>query len=335
MESLTKVAPTVAEIAALAKAAFGARTRVATARAIDEGWYNAGFALELEGSGPARAFLKVAPPPGVPVLIYEHQLMRAEAANLQALAQAGVPHVPAVLATDFSGRIVAGDCLFMAWADGVMLSEARPAMADEERVCVRREIGFACGLANRIESAAFGYPAQPALQATSWRDAFGRMVAGLLDDARRFGAPLAEPVAALSARFQRAADVLDGPSRPGLAHYDLWDNNVIVRQGPDGWRLSGVVDWERGFFGDPLADVIALTAVGGPGEREAALAGQAEGRGEAFAFDDSDRRRLALYRAYLWLIMIVEAVPRGFGGSIRLPVSSAARRLERDLAAAA
>jgi hypothetical protein len=46
-------------------------------------------------------------------------------------------------------------------------------------------------------------------------------------------------------------------------------------------------------------------------------------------------RRLALYRAYLWMIMIVEAVPRGFGGSIRLAHSGAARRFCRDLATAA
>jgi hypothetical protein len=108
----------------------------------------------------------------------------------------------------------------------------------------------------------------------------------------------------------------------------------MVRQGADGWTLSGVLDWERGFFGDPLADVISQTLEGGAEEQAAAMQGLAEGRGQAHAMDEADLRRLALYRAYLCLIMIVEAGPRGFGGSIRTPASRASRRLLQDLASA-
>ncbi len=175
----------------------------------------------------------------------------------------------------------------------------------------------------------FGYRAQPRLQAPSWPAAFARMVEGLIADARRFEAPLGQPAEALAAAFEHAFPLLEGAYRPCLTHYDVWDNNVLVRQGPRGWELSGVVDWERGFFGDPLADAISLTAVGDAQEQAAALAGQAQARGAAVALDEADRRRLALYRAYLWLIMIVEAGPRGFAGSIRLAGSSAARRLQR------
>ncbi len=332
MESLTKVELAPAEIGALAKAAFGSSARLLAARRSDEGWYNAGYALELSGSGPARAFLKVGPPPHVPVLTYEHRLMRAEAAALAALAH--VPRVPALLASDFSGRLIASDWLIMAFAEGEMFSVARPAMSRAERVRVRRQIGETCGAANRIEGPMFGYPAQPRLQGPSWRVAFGKMVEGLIADARRFAAPLAPSAEALAEAFARAAPLLEGAYRPGLTHYDLWDKNVLVRQGPKGWELSGVVDWERGFFGDPLADAISLTAAGDAEEQAAALAGQAEARGAAHALDEADHRRLALYRAYLWLIMIVEAGPRGFAGSIRLAGSTAGRRLQRDLAVA-
>ena len=180
MDSLTKVELTPAKIEALAKAAFGSSARVLSARRSDEGWYNAGYALELTGSGPARAFLKVGPPPDVPVLTYEHRLMRAEAAALEALAE--VPHVPALLASDFSGRLIASDWLVMAFAEGAMFSEAHPSMSAAERVRVRRQIGETCGAANRIEAPLFGYPAQPRLQAPSWRSAFGKMVGGLITD---------------------------------------------------------------------------------------------------------------------------------------------------------
>ena len=82
-----------------------------------------------------------------------------------------------------------------------------------------------------------------------------------------------------------------------------------------------------------LADVVCLTLFEDAAERAALHEGLAEGGGRTPQSED-DERRLALYRAYLWLIMLVEAAPRGFGGSIRLPGSKAARRLMRDLARA-
>jgi aminoglycoside phosphotransferase (APT) family kinase protein len=334
VDSLTKLKLAAGEIDALARTAFGSRARVVDASLADEGWYNTGYRLTLSGAGPKRAFLKVAPPMATPVLTYEFELMRAETLLLQVLEKAEVPHIPAVLATDFSHQIIPSDCLFMTWVDGVMLSTARAGMAEVDCVRVRRQIGVVCGTASRIEGEAFGYPAQPRLQAPSWRAAFGRMVGGALDDARQFEAALPMPAEALAAIFEKAAPLLDGVGRPCLTHYDLWDKNVMVRQDADGWTLSGVLDWERGFFGDPLADVISQTLEGGANERAAAMQGLAEGRGEAHAMDEGDFRRLALYRAYLWLIMIVEAGPRGFGGSIRTPASTAGRRLLRDLASA-
>jgi aminoglycoside phosphotransferase (APT) family kinase protein len=331
VKSLTKVNLAGAEIDALATRAFGSSAKVVEASLADEGWFNAGYRLVLSGAGPSRAFLKVAPPSDAPVLTYEFQLMRAEAAALQALAQARVPHLPSVLATDFSHQIVSSDCLFMTWIEGVMFSDARAEMAEADRVSVRRQIGAVCGAANRVEAEAFGYPAQPRLQATAWRAAFARMVSAALADALRYEASLPAPADVLAAAFEKADALLDVVVRPRLTHFDLWDKNVMVRRGPRGWELSGVLDWERGFYGDPLADVISQTIAGSAEERAAAMQGSAEGRGEAHSMDREDQRRLALYRAYLWLVMIAEAPSRGFVGSIRLPSSSAGQRLLRDL----
>jgi aminoglycoside phosphotransferase (APT) family kinase protein len=195
-------------------------------------------------------------------------------------------------------------------------------------------VGAACGAAHRIEGPAFGYPGQPRLQALTWRAAFEAMVTAALADAQRFGAALPAPPKALAHGFAQGAGLLDGPHRPCLTHFDLWDANVLVRQGDGGWELSAVIDWERAFWGDPLADVFALTLAGDEAERSAVLDGLAAGRGKRLAEDQDALRRLALYRAYLWLIMIAEAPSRGFAGSIRASASSTGRRLLRDLTAA-
>lgn len=335
VESLTKPTLSGALIGELVRGAFGAGARVVEVDPADDGWYNAGFRLRLEGPGaPGRAFLKVSPPAGTKVLSYEQGLMGSEAATLRALAGAGVGPVPAILAEDFSRRILPSDALFMEGIEGVMLSEARPLMSAADRARVRRQIGEVCGAAGRIEGETFGYAGRPGLQGPTWPAAFEAMALGLIADARAFGAALPAPAEVLETAFRTAAAGLDPDVRPCLTHYDLWDKNVLVRREGETWTLSGIVDWERGFFGDPLADVFSATASCDAGERAAVLEGIAAGRGAAHLMDEADERRLAIYRAYLWLVAITEAPSRGFGGSIRTPQSSAGRRLLRDLARA-
>ncbi|HEX4197395.1 MAG TPA: aminoglycoside phosphotransferase family protein [Caulobacteraceae bacterium] len=332
--SLTKVELSEAEIGDLVRQAFGTAARVASVRAATEGKYNAGYYLELAGSGPARSFLKVAPPPTLPVLTYEHDLMRTEIEVMRGLAKAGVQPVPAIQAVDLSRRRVDRDCLFMAWLDGPLFSKVGPSLDLADRVELRRQVGRIAGAAHRIGAPVFGYPGQPRLQAPTWPEAFGLMIAALLDDAVRFDAVLPLPIDEIRVAFERASPLLGEVEAARLTHFDLWDSNVLVRQDADGWAVSGVIDWERAFYGDPLADVVSLTLFDSPPERAALLQGLSDGRGEAAEVSPEDERRLALYRAYLWLIMIVEAGPRGFAGSIRLPTSRAARRLIRDLAMA-
>ena len=40
-------------------------------------------------------------------------------------------------------------------------------------------------------------------------------------------------------------------NRPALLHGDFWPGNVVWNRG----RIAGVIDWEEGCVGDPLADV--------------------------------------------------------------------------------
>jgi aminoglycoside phosphotransferase (APT) family kinase protein len=333
--SLTKVDLSEAEIEALARNAFGTGVRLISARPADEGMYNAAYYLELSGAGPARAFLKAAPPPGLPVLTYEHELLRSEIRVLGELAAAGVEPVPAVLASDLTRRIVDRDCLFMAWLDGALLSKVGPSLSLDERVGLRRQVGRIAGAANAITAPVFGYPGQPSLRGARWTATFALMVEALLDDARRFGAALPLDLGELRAAFACAQPLTDRVETARLTHFDLWDGNVLVRQGPSGWEVSGVIDWERAFYGDPLADVVSMTLFHNPPERAAVLEGLAEGWGRPAGLGEDEERLLHLYKAYLWLIMIVEATPRGFGGSILLPGSRAAQRLTRDLSLAA
>jgi aminoglycoside phosphotransferase (APT) family kinase protein len=97
-----------------------------------------------------------------------------------------------------------------------------------------------------------------------------------------------------------------------LVHFDLWDGNILVESGPARHRIGALIDAERAFWGDPLAEFVSL-ALYGDIERDAAFLDGYRAAGGAISFDIAARQRLSLYRAYLYLIMWVETAPRGFG----------------------
>jgi fructosamine-3-kinase len=100
-----------------------------------------------------------------------------------------------------------------------------------------------------------------------------------------------------------------------LVHFDLWQGNILLDHG----EITGLVDGERAFWGDPLAEMPSLALFGNIDD--AFLDGYG-----GIAFDDAARRRLALYRAYLYLIMLIEGAPRGYSGPDREALVTLATR---------
>ncbi|MFD0856014.1 phosphotransferase family protein, partial [Actinomadura adrarensis] len=145
----------------------------------------------------------------------------------------------------------------------------------------------------------------------TWREAFLEMVDAVLDDAERFEVPLPRPADHIRGVLAAQGPVLDEVRVPRLVHFDLWDGNILVDLGPDGRRIGALIDAERAFWGDPMAEFVSLALFDDIASDEALLAGY-RSAGGSVVFDTAARRRLDLYRAYLYLIMWVEAVPRKF-----------------------
>lgn len=267
------------------------------------GMFNIAYAVEGPGF---RGVLKAAPPAAAPVLTYEHDLVEAE---LDFFDRArGLP-TPAV-----RGRSLGRErpAFLMDRLDGKPVNECTLTAA--QRDAVRSELGRGLAALRDAEGEAFGYlRPDGSFRADSWDVAFGQMVDAVIVDARTWNVRLPGSVRRLPSLLSRARRLLAAVERPTLTHFDLWDGNLFVVTEGDGARLSGVIDGERRFWGDPLAE-FASTSLFGDAEGDVALlAGMAEA-GVRVVFTPDVRARLALYRAYLSLIMIVEAAPRGHRG---------------------
>jgi hypothetical protein len=186
------------------------------------------------------------------------------------------------------------------------------AMSDAEERRLRNELGRIVARLHSVTGpAGFGYPGQ-ALGPLSptWRQAFTAMTDAVLADADTYRARLPRSTADIRALFAAASPVLDDVTRPALVHFDLWQGNLLVDGEPGARTIGGIIDGERMFWGDPVADFVSLALFADMEDDADFLAGYAQGAGRPVVFDASVRLRLALYRCYLYLIMLVETVPR-------------------------
>ncbi len=299
VESRTKRRLSGGELDALARRAVGAGVRSATE--LTDGFANAVWRLELDDG--RRVVLKLSPPPELEQLSYERNLLRMEAAAYELAAAAGVP-VPELLVAGFDDPVLGGDYLLMAALDGVSWNAVKPDAEDD----LRRELGRHLARFNTVTGEVFGYP-HAGIVGRTWREAFLAMTAALLGDTERYPTPLPRPAGEIMAVVTAASPVLDDVTTPRLVHFDVWAGNVFLDlSGPP--RIQAIIDHERAFWGDPLAEFVTPTLFGELSEDDPLLAGYREV--SPLELTPRALARFDLYRAYLYLILLVENGPRQY-----------------------
>lgn len=312
--SRTRVALDAAAVGELVRAALGSQARVASAAPLGGGTFNACWEVAL-ASGEALV-LKVAPPPTLALLTYEQDLLRTEVDFYARAAAVGVP-VPRVVATAFDRRVIASDYFLMTRLPGVRLDAAQKRLSKEQRDAVRADLGRVIARLDAVRGEHFGYePVRIGTRAETWREAFGAMFAKLLADAARLDVALPRSASELTAIVGRCAPAVDEVRTPRLVHFDLWDGNILVDAGASPPRVCGIIDGERAFEGDPLAELASLALFREIESDDAFLRGYAEALGRPLAFSDAERQRIALAQLYLYLIMRIEPATRGRGGVV-------------------
>ncbi|MER5841751.1 aminoglycoside phosphotransferase family protein [Streptomyces prasinus] len=298
-------------VAALLSAVAVAPADVVECAPLSGGTYNSLLRVVLRDG--RRWIVKRPPSPrSGSTLRYEHDLLRGEASYYTAVRDLpGVP-VPRLVHVETSAEPPVVSGLVMTECPGVPWHEADASLTPGERARSRRELGEAVARLHTVTGSEFGYPARPfGLAAADWRSAFTAMTDAVLNDAVVYGVELPRPVEEVREVIAAAGDVLDEVTRPVLVHFDLWQGNLLLA-GAEGARgLSGVIDAERMFWGDPVAEFVSLSLFDDIEKDADFLAGYAAAGGDA-TFTDSVRLRLELYRCYLYLIMLVEAVPRRY-----------------------
>jgi aminoglycoside phosphotransferase (APT) family kinase protein len=312
MSSPTQRILDAAQVGALVYVSFGAGVTVTECAELTGGGFAAVWRVRLDDD--RQVVLKVAPPPAVGLLEYEQGLIAAEAGYFRLVRSrvAGVP-VPEVLHYGTDDSVFDGEWLFTSLLPGTSLPEWQHEHPGADVAPVRRELGAAIARLHTVHGPRFGYSGQRP-HGSTWSAAFLAIVDSLLADAASWDVELPSSPQQVRELVISNADALDLVDRPTLVHFDLWDGNVLASvDASGGTRLTGLVDGERYLFGDALMDFVSpvlFRRIEDEPEHPF-LRGYADATGTRLTLDAPTRRRLALYRMHLYLLMTVEMPSRG------------------------
>ena len=302
MRIATKRELTAGQILEFVRHGLGSSATVDSCTEITDGTFAAVYAVDLADG--TELVLKVAPEPGPLLLRYETDMMHGEIEFYRRAGAAGVP-LPRLYAADPDlGYLLA------ARLRGRPLDALRDSMRPDVLARVRRELGGVCARLREVTGPWFGYLRRDGhTRSPSWRTSFLTFVDDILADAVGYRRELPRPATAIRALVAAHGDLLDEVTTPALVHFDVWDGNAFLTgPAPDGgYAVEALIDGERAFYGDPIAELVSLALFQDPADLPGLLPGFL-GRG----LTDPERARLRLYTVYLYLIMATEGAVRGF-----------------------
>jgi aminoglycoside phosphotransferase (APT) family kinase protein len=302
MESITKNRQTPDTLRAMIAKAYGPDQVPAGddfAEELGHGWFNVAYRLRLRDG--SLVVLKIAPPPHIAVMTYEHGAMATELAALTLISERTAVPVPAVDFADRGHELCDADWFVMPFIDAENFGIVRATLTQAEQDVYDEALGAATRDLNAIRGTAFGPLNGPGV--ATWRALFTGMVEDVLRDGERRHVDLGWDYDAVRAMSAEHADSLDDVVEPRFVEWDLWDSNVMVRDG----KIVSIIDHERAYYGDPLIEAgFAATQMPAFGDSTAFLRGY--GKTELTPGEQVRRR---LYCLHLILIMIIETSYRG------------------------
>ncbi len=307
MVSKTKSILSHEVIETLVRTNFGEQAAVSSTEEFSEGLFNAVYGIKFVHpvNGYNEVVLKVGVDPDKYVLTYEKDIMKAEVAVYQKLEQNGVP-VPKVLYEDFSRLHVACDYFFMERLCGATWDKLKKEISPENEEQLQFQLGRYSAMIHSIKGEYFGYIKEDkAYQFETWQEAFKSFIHNIIDDGRKGNVDL--PYDEILDTFNPLWPLLDEVKEPSLVNYDMWGKNILLAKRNGTYVIDGIIDHERAFYGDPLAEFISTITI--CGELTKALAfqkGYAEVAGDFFPLSRNGQIRFAMYNVYMGLLMGVE-----------------------------
>ncbi|MCB9420444.1 MAG: aminoglycoside phosphotransferase family protein [Ardenticatenaceae bacterium] len=303
MESKTKNKQSREQIERMAVRAFnglGPADGETAVTELKDGWFNASYLVRLANG--QEVVLKIAPPKGAEVMLYEKNIMATEVATIRLVKQNPAIPVPEIYFFDDARDLCDAEYFFMEKIDGDNLEHVKASLPDETQTAIDHHIGEIIREVNGFPGVYFGYDGNPDLRANTWKEAFIKIVESVLEDAARKNVKFDFGYDELRAAVMKHASALEEISLPCLVHWDAWNPNFFVMDG----KITGIIDFERALWAEPLMEAQFRGLFDGGG-----VTNSMRGYGKT-TFTFAEKQRKYLYSLHLALVMHTECHFRNY-----------------------
>jgi aminoglycoside phosphotransferase (APT) family kinase protein/SAM-dependent methyltransferase len=244
-----RTALTLDQIISMCQRGFGPKVKIDSIRELGGGTFNSTYLIKFKNN--SKVILRVAPPQTADTFWDHMALMRREH-HLQPFFAPIATLMPRTIMADFTHQVVERDYIFQTFIEGEWWDEIEGELTLEENLALWRQFGRVVRKLHDTTDESFGWPF-PGSQFASWSevvlDRFGRIIQSMVENQLE-----AADVITISNMARTHSSLLDEIKQPRLLHGDLWSFNVLVSRDEGEPNIVGILDADRAWWGDPMAD---------------------------------------------------------------------------------
>jgi aminoglycoside phosphotransferase (APT) family kinase protein len=237
------------QIRTLCQRGFGSNVQIESIDELQGGTFNTTFLLTLTDQG--RVVLRISPPQTNAIPWDENLLMRREH-FIQPFFAPIAALMPKTLLADFTHQLIDRDYIFQTFIEGERWDDVMDQLTPAENNILWDQFGRYLKLIHQVQGETFGLPL-PGFQFSRWSQAVIDRLERTLQAARDDQLDIPH-LAAILETVRAYPRQLDEIQAPRLLHGDLWSFNILVSRGKNGPTIVGILDADRAWWGDPMAD---------------------------------------------------------------------------------
>ncbi|MCJ8311552.1 MAG: aminoglycoside phosphotransferase family protein [Saccharospirillaceae bacterium] len=270
---------------------------------LKDGWFNTAYLIEFVNE--FSCVLKVGPPIDADIMNYEINMMASEVACLKLVSSNIKIPSPKILFSDLSRSVIQYQYFFMDYLEGKSWDKLKSKLSDHQNNSISHQLGELTAAINSYESDFFGYfNLEPKFE--MWYETFRSMCLFLFKDALKYKVLLPINESTFLSVLSRYKSSFDEVKKAKLIHWDLSGPNIIIRKlSENNYSLTGVIDFERALWADPLMENILFDI---NNKNKAYF----EGYKHNLLTTANQTIRRIFYNMYLCLIMVIEDGPRNY-----------------------
>jgi aminoglycoside phosphotransferase (APT) family kinase protein len=240
---------TTDQIEMMCRRGFGNSFQIESIQELLQGTFNTTYLITF--ADQRKSILRVSPPQTADTPWHEALLMRREHA-VQPFFAPVATLMPKTLLVDFTHQLIDRDYMFQTFVEGERWDNLMEELTPTQNGILWEQFGNILKLVHNVHGETFGLPL-PGFQFDSWSQTVIDRLERTLQSAKHDQLEIPH-LSSILEIVRTHSKKLDEIQIPCLLHGDLWSFNLLITHGENDPAIVGILDADRAWWGDPMAD---------------------------------------------------------------------------------